>query len=137
MSPTIRDLSQGFGFGPVWAGDDFEIMAVFGVFPVDTSTAVVVVDLAGEASGWVGPVIETFGFDAGVGGVELDVADQEREVLRGDLAVWPVCMVERDAVAHVDHKEHVGEVMGLVESEDLDEVRGAAVFIRTPDNRVI
>jgi hypothetical protein len=50
-------LAEGFCLGSVWAGDDLEVMAVHGVFPVNAPAAVVVVDLAGDASGGVSPVV--------------------------------------------------------------------------------
>ena len=58
----------------------------------------------GSAARRVGPVLEPALADAAEDGVEVVFADQERIVLRGDLAVGLV-EVERDAVVELDDEE--------------------------------
>src|SRR5205807_1539008 len=125
---------QGLPTGPVRAGDDLEQVAV-GVSEVHAATTVVVVDLARSAERRVGPVVEPPLGDPTEDLVELVLADQERVVLRRDLAL-DVVVVERHLVADLDDAKGP-EARRRLQPEDLGEERRRPLLVPAPDDGVI
>ena len=108
-----------------------------GVVPVDTSAAIVVIDLAWCVARWIGPMLDALGRDTSVGGVELVLADEKCQVLWREGVAAPVRVVERDAVTHVHDEKLSGEVTRRIESQDVDEVIGSRPLVRAPHDEVI
>src|SRR5205085_1931236 len=103
-----RSPTRAFVLGPsaaaaVGTGDHLEQVAV-GIPPVDTTTAVVVIDLTGTGEARIGPEVQAPFADAAEDRVELGLVDQKCVVLRGDVAI-DLVVVQRDPVADLDHEE--------------------------------
>src|SRR5437763_2823980 len=120
--------------GPVRAGDDLEEVSVR-VPEVHASTAVVAVDLPPPPERRIGPVLEPPLGDPTEDLVELVLADEERVVLRRDLAVH-VVIVERHAVAGLADTERPAR-RRLRQPEELGEERRRALLVPAPDDRVV
>src|SRR5437899_1366458 len=120
--------------GAVRSSDDLEDVTV-GVPEVHATTTVVAVDLPRPAESRVGPVVEPALRDPAEDLVELVFTDEERVVLRRDLAV-DVVKVERHAVARLDDAERP-ERRRLRQPEDLGEERRRPLLVPAPDDGVV
>jgi ABC transporter DrrB family efflux protein len=127
-------LDRGCGAAAVGAGEDLQQVPV-GVFEVQAAAAVAVVDGLALGPARIGPVGQVPLPDAVVGGVELDLADQERVVLRGDRA-GGLGEIEGDVVVRLDHQE-VAEAGRRGQAEDLGQERRRAFLVPARDDGVV
>ncbi len=113
---------------PIGVGDQLHQVAV-GVVEIDAAAAVVVVDFAGLRAARIGVVADALVADAGEGGVEFGVADQERVVHRPEIGA--VGEIEGHAVLGADRHEMAPLRPGL-EIEDVGQEfrRFPTVFCR-------
>jgi ABC-2 type transport system permease protein/oleandomycin transport system permease protein len=114
-------LDRGRRAAAVGAGQDLQQVAVR-VLEVQAAAAVAVVDGLALRPAGIGPVGQVPLAETVEGGVELDLADQERVVLRGNRA-GGLGEIERDVVVGLDDQE-VAEAGGGPQAQDLGQERG-------------
>src|SRR5580692_4398762 len=127
-------LDRGRGAAAVGAGQDFQEVAVR-VFEVQAAAGVAVVDGLAAGPGRIGPVGQVPLAEAVEGGVELDLADQERIVLWRDRA-GGLGEIEGDGVVRLHH-EKVGEAGRRGQAEDLAEERRRALLVTAGNDGVV
>src|SRR5262249_62265254 len=111
-----------------------EEMAV-GVTEVETSTALVVVDLRGTLLERVGPVLEPTRADAPEDRIEVSLVDQEGVVLGNDRRVACVDEVERRPVVELDDQK-VAEGFGRRQAQNVGEKGCGLPLVAAVDGRV-
>src|SRR5215813_13444570 len=116
------------------AGDDLHQVAV-GVGEIDAASAVIVVDLPRPGPAGIGPVRHAAPGDAAEYDVEIFLADQERIVLDGDVAVG-LGEVEGHAVVRSDDEEPPESRRGR-QAEYLSEETCRPLLIAARNDRVV
>src|SRR5271170_1875663 len=108
-----------------------------GVGEVDSTTAVVVVDLAGPALTGIRPMLQAPRLDFAVDGVELRLGDEEGVVLPPDLLpLGDIGEIETDAVLECDNHE-VAKRLGAWQAEQFGEKLRGLLFVACRDNGVV
>src|SRR5262245_22521788 len=106
-----------------------------GVLEIEPAAAIIVVDRTRPALAGIRPVLDAALADAREDLIELVLADQERIMLGGDLAIR-VVEVERYRVAELDHQER-SEPAGWRQPEHLGEKSRRLLLVAAPDDGVV
>src|SRR5271166_3316388 len=125
--------SSAFGGRAVWAGDQLEQVAIR-VVEIDAAAAIEMINLAGPLTAEICIVRDTGGADAGEGGIEFRVADQEGIVLRAK--ALRVGKIERDSVPCLDRHE-MAPFRSRLQVQDVGEELGRSPFVLRRDDRVV
>src|SRR6516165_12650354 len=125
--------SSALGGRAVWAGDQLKQVAVR-VVEIDAAATIEMIDLAGTLAAEIRVVLHPGGADAGEGGIEFRVADQESIVLRAE--ALGVGKIESDPVARLDRNE-VAPCWSRLQVQDVGEELGGSPFVLRRDDRVV
>src|SRR6516164_1375971 len=121
--------SSSLGDRAVWAGDQFEQVAVR-VVEIDAAAAIEMIDLAGPLTAKIRVVLDAARADTGESRVEFRVADQERIVLRTE--ALGVRKIEGDAVPGRDRHE-MTPFRSRLQVQNVGEELGGSPFVLRRD----
>src|SRR6516225_5037220 len=128
-----RGRSDLLGPVAVGVGDYFHHVTV-GVVEINAATAVQMIDLARLGAPRIGAIPDALRADAGERGVELGVADKEREMPRTKL--FARIEIEGHSVRSL-HRDEMAPFRSRFEIEDIGEEFGRDPFVLRRDDRVI